>query len=180
MNNRYNQYTMQRIGTFILLLTLSTYFQSCHSHAADNSASIVDSSAIRSTGTIISTHNPEFRKEVKKAAVAEYKERTDDKLNEFYFAVRLFETRQTDNYLIKMEFEGIEGEDTLKLPDLGTPPRPVLQKGKDKYSCIIGFMDNDNQFREYKKVFVTGNGKNLRITALKHYAVTEGFKLESE
>jgi hypothetical protein len=171
---------MQRIVAFILLLTLSTYFQSCRSRAADNSVPNADSMATKPAAAIISAHNPEFRAAVKKGAVAEYKGKTDDKLNDFYFAVRLFETRQTDNYLIKMEFEGIEGEDTLKLPDLGTPPRPVLQKGKDKYSCIIGFMDNDNQFREYKKVFVTENGKNLRITALKHYAVTEGFKLESE
>jgi hypothetical protein len=171
---------MQRIVALILLSILSVYFQSCRSHAAGNSAIGADSSAIKPTRSIISTHNPEFRKDVKKTAVDEYKERTDDKLNEFYFAVRLFETRQTDNYLIRMEFEGIEGEDTLKLPDLGTPPRPMLQKGKEKYSCIVGFLDNDNQFREYKKVFVTNNGRNLRITALKHYSVTEGFKLESE
>jgi hypothetical protein len=63
----------------------------------------------------------------------------------------------------------VNGEDTLKLPNFGTLPRPVIQKGKEKYSCIIGFMDKQNQFREYKKVYVKGN--QLKITALKHYAV---------
>jgi hypothetical protein len=171
---------MQRTFAFILLSTLSLYLPSCHSHSADPAAQGADTTAAAPVKALLSSHNPEFRKEVKKEAVAEYKEKTDDKLNNWYFSVRLFETRQTDNYLIKMEFEGIEGEDTLKLPDLGTPPRPVVQKGKEKYSCIIGFMDNDNQFREYKKVFVTDNGRNLRITALKHYSVTEDFKLESQ
>ena len=70
-----------------------------------------------------------------------------------------------------MEFEEIRGTDTLRLPNFGTMPEPVIQKGSEKYSCIIGFLDQDKNFREYKKVYVKNNV--LRITALKHYAVTE-------
>jgi hypothetical protein len=112
---------------------------------------------------------PMFRESVKQEPAAQYQQRTDNPLNEWYFAVRLYETRKTFQYLIKLEYEEIHGQDTLKLPNFGTLPRPEIRKGPDKYSCIIGFLDKENQFREYKKVYVVGD--RLKITALKHYAV---------
>jgi hypothetical protein len=112
---------------------------------------------------------PLYRDSIKKEPVAEYRQKTDNPLNDWYFSVRLYETRKTFHYLIKLEFEELRGQDTLKLPNFGTLPQPVIRKGDDKYSCIIGFMDKENQFREYKKVYVIG--ERLKITALKHYAV---------
>jgi hypothetical protein len=109
------------------------------------------------------------RQQVKTEPVAEYKEKTDNPLNDWYFSVKLYETPKTFQYLVKLKYEELEGDDTLTLPDFGTEPKPVIQKGNDKYSCIIGFMDNHNQFREYKKVYVKNN--ELKITALKHYTV---------
>ncbi len=89
---------------------------------------------------------------MKKEPVAEYKEKIEDRLNKnWFFSVRLYETSRTLSYRVNMKYEELEGDDTLKLPDLGTPPKPVIQKGADPYSCMIGFMDNDNKFREYKK-----------------------------
>lgn len=113
---------------------------------------------------------PSERKEVKKEAVASYRVKTDDPLNDFYFGVQLFETKKTFHYLMKLEFETIDGKDTLRLPNFGTMPEPVIRKGPEKYSAIIGFMDKDKQFREYKKVYVAGN--KLKVTALKHYGVS--------
>ena len=110
------------------------------------------------------------RDSVKTAPVASYSVRTDNPLNEWYFKVQLFETPQTFKYLVKLQFEEIQGEDTLTLPNLGKMPEPVIQKGPDKYSCILAFKDQDGQVREYKKVYVKNN--SLKITALKHYAVT--------
>ncbi len=72
----------------------------------------------------------------------------------------------------------MDGDDTIKLPDLGGQPRPVIQKGPDKYSCILGFMDNDSAFREYKMVYAKGDV--FGIKTLKHYAVTQGYRLVSE
>lgn len=112
---------------------------------------------------------PMFRDTIQKAPVAEYRVKTDNPLNDWYFSVRLFETRKTFYYLIRLQFEEIQGTDTLKLPNFGILPQPVIRKGPENYSCIIGFMDKDNQFREYKKVYVVGD--RLKITALKHYAV---------
>jgi len=131
--------------------------------------------------------NPEFRAAVKKDPVAEYRIRTESHPQERYFSVRLYETPETMKYIAKVEFEGCKGADTIKLPDMGTPPHPVLQKGEEKYACIIGLLDNDRNFRELKKVYVMekGEGKNvktvnLKITTLKHYIVTEDYRLVSQ
>ena len=113
---------------------------------------------------------PTTRDSVRKNAVASFSERTDNPLNEWYFKVELFETPQTFKYLVKLQFEEIQGEDTLVLPNLGIMPEPLIQKGPDKYSCILAFKDQDGEVRDYKKVYVKNN--SLKITALKHYAVT--------
>ena len=112
---------------------------------------------------------PAERTDSKKEAVASYRIKTDDPLNDWFFSVSLFETKKTFHYLMKLEFETIEGTDTLKLPNFGTMPEPVIRKGPEKYSAIIGFLDKDKQFREYKKVYVVGD--KLKVTALKHYGV---------
>jgi hypothetical protein len=161
-------------------LLISTFFSACHSNTGNNTSSDSLAATGKKAGDVKSIHNPEFRKDVKKEAVAEYKERTDNRINDWYFSVRLFETDRTDNYAMKIQFEELKGEDTIRLPDLGTPPKPVIQKGKDKYSCIVGFMDNDNQFREYKLVYVTPKGQDLKIKTLKHYSVTENLTLVSQ
>ncbi len=113
---------------------------------------------------------PAFRKDINKKPVASYKEKTENPLNEWYFKVELYETEKTFHYLMKLEYEEIRGIDTLKLPNFGTLPVPVIQKGPEQYSCIVGFLDKDKKFREYKKVYVKNNV--LKVTAIKHYAVS--------
>ncbi len=139
----------------------------CHSNNANTGVTNTDSVA---TVTSAANNIPEFRKEVKKEPVAEYKEKTDDPLNNWYFLVRLYETPKTFQYRLQMQFEEIRGEDTLKLPDFGIEPKPELRKGKDKYSCVVGFIDKDNKFREYKMVYVKG-GNTLKLVTLNHYSV---------
>ena len=112
---------------------------------------------------------PLFRDTVQKAPVATYRVKTDNPLNDWYFSVRLYETPKTFYYLMRLQFEEIQGTDTLKLPNFGTLPRPEIRKGPERYSCIIGFLDKEHQFREDKKVYVVGD--KLKVTALKHYAV---------
>ncbi len=112
---------------------------------------------------------PLFRDTLQKAPVAEYRVKTDNPLNDWYFSVRLYETPKTFYYLMRLQFEEIQGTDTLKLPNFGTMPQPEVRKGPEGYSCIVGFLDKDKQFREYKKVYVVGG--TLKVTALKHYAV---------
>lgn len=130
-----------------------------------------DSSLRTPAPTVVNPANniPLFRDSIQSEPVASYKEKTDNPLNDWYFAVKLYETPKTFHYRIHLQYEEIEGDDTLKLPNFGIMPEPVIQKGPEKYSCIIGFNDRDGQFREYKKVFVKDD--HLKITALKHYAV---------
>jgi hypothetical protein len=148
----------------------------CHSSGSGKSTFAADSSNGKPALPMFK-RNPEMRSHVKKEPVASYRQKTDNRLNDLYFSVKLYETPLTMRYVAKVDFEGLPGEDTIKLPDLGTEPQPVLQKGKEKYSCIIGLMDNDHQFRELKKVYVTDQGRELKITTLRHYMVTENYKL---
>ena len=143
--------TIMKINQFLFSFLVLFIFLSCHSSNNNNPQTTDNSSnqlVVNAADNI-----PEFRKEVKTAAVAEYKEKTDNPLNDWYFSVQLFESPVTFNYLMKLQFEEIRGEDTIRLPNLGVEPKPVIQKGKDKYSCIIGFMGPDNQFKEYKLFF---------------------------
>lgn len=112
---------------------------------------------------------PMYRTAVSTEPVAEYKQKTENPLNDWYFSVKLFETPKTFQYVMKLKYEEMEGDDTLFLPNVGTMPKPVIQEGEDKYSCIVGFMDNHNEFREYKKVYVKND--ELKVTSLKHYSV---------
>ncbi|WP_205512031.1 hypothetical protein [Longitalea arenae] len=112
---------------------------------------------------------PLYRNTVNPEPVAEHKEKTENPLNDWYFSVKLYETPKTFQYIMKVKYEELEGDDTLKLPDMGIAPKPVIQKGEDKYSCVVGFMDNHDQFREYKKVYVKND--QLKVTTLKHYSV---------
>lgn len=162
---------------FIVSALIVFNLPACHS-ASNHTGSDSDSAA-RAGSAVEGIHVPEFRKEVNKQPVAEYKEKVSDQLNnDWYFSVLLYETDRTLSYRVKMQFEELQGEDTLRLPDLGMPPRPVIRKGPDKYSCVLGFIDHDSIYREYKLVYV--KGEELGIRALKHYAVTQGYRLESQ
>jgi hypothetical protein len=159
-------------------LLFSFWLSACHSSTSDAGPMVAPDSPDNAKPALpMFKRNPEFRSHVKKEPVAEYREKTDNRLNDMYFSVRLYETPMTMRYVAKVEFEGLPGEDTIKLPDLGTEPHPVLQKGTDKYSCIIGLLDNEHHFRELKKVYITNKGRDLKITTLKHYIVTENYRL---
>jgi hypothetical protein len=159
---------MERKIIVSALMSFTIYFLSCQSGNQNNS--LQPDSATKPVVINPADNVPQYRKEIRKEAVAQYKEKTDNPLNDWYFSVALFETPKTFHYLLKLQFEELTGEDTLKLPDFGYQPKPLIQKGKEKYSCIIGFMDNENKFREYKLVHVDG-GNRLKVTTLKHYAV---------
>lgn len=148
-----------------MALTTAVIFISCSDNKKDTQQATATSSETPKPRSV-----PEVRDTIQRTPVASYSERTDNPLNEWYFKVQLFETKRTFKYLMKLQFEEIRGEDTLTIPNLGVMPEPVIQKGPDPYSCIIGFKDQDGKFRDYKKVYVRNN--TLKVTALKHYAVT--------
>ncbi|MCF0058880.1 hypothetical protein [Dyadobacter sp. CY356] len=113
----------------------------------------------------------DVRKEVKPEAVSSYSEAVKDKdgLNDWKFAVSLYETDQTFKYKIKVKYKELEAEDDLIVPNLGIEPKVEVKKGTGPLTCIIGFMDKENVFKEFKRVEVIGD--ELKIRQTKSYSM---------
>ncbi|REA61215.1 hypothetical protein DSL64_12210 [Dyadobacter luteus] len=121
---------------------------------------------------IVNDTIPEIRTNIKKEAVASFSEPVPDKdkLNDWKFSVDAYETGKTFQYLLKIRYKELQVKDSLTLPDFGIMPTIELQKGSEDFSCIVGFKGKENEFKEYKKVFID-NGE-LRITTIKAYRRT--------
>lgn len=117
-----------------------------------------------------STQIPATREKVNPAPVAEYKQKVPDALNDWYFMVRIYETTSTFQYLVKIKYQELEAQDSFYIPNLGIPPSVQLKQGGDPFTCIIGFPDKENNFKEYKQV-TAKNGK-VKLSTIGHYAVT--------
>jgi hypothetical protein len=164
--------------TTAFVLIAVVFVSACHSSSADQRVPGKDTLLVDVSHPDLPPpkHNPEFRTHVKKEAVAEFEEKTGRLEGDF--VVKLYQTPKTMAFRTDFEYEGLQGSDTIKLPDLGTEPHPVLQKGEDKYSCVIGFLDGDKKFRELK--LVHAKGAELKITTLRHWIVTDHYRLVSQ
>jgi hypothetical protein len=100
--------------------------------------------------------------------VASFAKKVPDELNDWKFAVNIYETKETFYFLMKMQYMELMAEDTLKIPNFGIAPKIEVKAGKDSYSCIIGFLDKQNVFKEYK--LVTAKDGNLSVKILHRYA----------
>ena len=87
------------------------------------------------------------------------------------FNVALYETRYTFKYLIKINYKGIEATDSLRIPDLGYAPAPEIKAGTVRPSCIVGFLDDKQQFMEGNEVVFEDN--KLKFHTLKTYDVSK-------
>ncbi len=113
---------------------------------------------------------PAERKEVNTNAVKSYSETIKSFETTDEFKVSLFETKETFNYLIKIQYKQLNEEDTLKVPNLGIQPAVGIVKGDSiRPSCIVGFFDDKKQFRESKLIYFDNN--KLKVHVLKYYAV---------
>ena len=110
------------------------------------------------------------RSDPKTAPVAQHEEKVKNDLNNWVFAVKLYETEKRFTYKLALQYEEVSGEDEITFPNLGAEPKPQIKKGSGEYECIIGFLDQQGAFREYKKVHVVDG--NLKVTTLKSYAIT--------
>jgi hypothetical protein len=110
---------------------------------------------------------PAARKDVNKKAVASYIVPMGDPKLDWKFGAEVFETPETFKYFLVMYQEGTIQNDTLVLPDLGIWPVVQIKPGTEKLSCIIGFLDDKNVFREYKMLSVKDN--QLILKTLKRY-----------
>jgi hypothetical protein len=131
-----------------------------------------DSDKVKETYKVTNDTIPETRSTVKSEAVASYSEpvKDKDKLNNWKFAVELYETPAMFKYLVKIEYMALNEKDTVTIPNFGILPKVEVRKGTEPLSCIIGFLDKEGEFKPYKQVAV--EDKNLKITTLRHYART--------
>jgi hypothetical protein len=126
--------------------------------------------APENTPTVINDTIPETRRTVSKAPVTVYSEKVKDPLNDWKFAVELFETPATFKFLMAIEYEATNVTDTITIPNFGILPKLEIQQGEEPLSCIVGFYDKKGQFMPYKQVSV--QGKQLKIATVQHYART--------
>ena len=113
---------------------------------------------------------PTVRNVVNPKAVASYHEKVKDPLNDWRFAIDLYETPHTFDYLLTIEYKTLNEKDTIHIPNFGIRPEVIVQKGEAPLSCIIGFNNKSGEFMPYKKVAVTGG--QLKITTIQTYART--------
>lgn len=150
---------MKNTVLFFVLLIIS-----CSDNSKQQSKMTSSTAAITSNDTI-----PVVRKQVSKSPVASYIIPINNPLLYQYFGVKIYETPLTFQYLLKMQYEGMIETDTLKIPNFGTWPIVQSRKGPEKLSCIIGFLDKEKHFKEYKMLLAKDN--KLMLIVLKRYGV---------
>lgn len=137
--------------------------------AACNNRELQSQDSTESTLFVSHDTVPELRTTVRKEPVASYHVPVGDRKLERNFGVSVYETPFTFKYLLEMQYESMEETDTLRLPDFGSWPVVEVHPGKDKLSCIIGFLDEKKKFREYKMLSAKGN--RMSLTVLKKYGI---------
>ncbi len=144
-----------------LLIIISCFLLSCNNNKPSE----------EKNDTIVINHDtvPDIRTNIKSTPIVTYQEKVKDELNDWNFSVQIFETKQTFHFLMKVKYKEVFGTDTLKIPNFGINPTIEIHQGKEKNSCIVGFFDKKNIFREYKLVAVKDD--QLQIKTLKHYGV---------
>lgn len=132
------------------------------------------SGTVKETTVIEPATVSQTRTNVKASAAASYSEPIKDELNNWKFAVALYETERTFHYTVRVQCKEIRVTDSVNIPDFGTMPRVEIRKGNRPLSCIIGFLDKENIFQEYREVSFMDD--RLRMKTLHTYAVTRTVK----
>ena len=110
---------------------------------------------------------PTTRKTVNAKPVAAYVIPMGDPKLDRKFGTEIYETPETFKFKLVLYNDGTVVNDTLEFPNFGIAPVIQVKPGTEKLSCIIGFVDNKNVFREYK-MLSEKNGQ-LLLTTLKRY-----------
>ena len=148
---------MKKLAAFCCILIVS-----CQQNDRPKDASAPGPITVISNDTI-----PETRASVQQAAVASYSEPVPDELNDWKFAVQVYETKRTFHFILRMQYKELRVSDSLNIPNFGIAPKPETRKGPEPLSCIIGFLDKKGEFKAYKKLAVKND--RLKFTTLNHY-----------
>lgn len=148
-----------RKRSFVLI---SLAFAGCS--APVSSGNTKDSTVVIPADTV-----SQLRTHINSTPAAIYSEKIPDELNDWKFEVSLYETSKTFQYLLRVRYKELRIADSLQVPDLGILPEVAIHKGKDPLSCIIGFLDKKDEFKEYKLVRIKND--QLKITTINNYRI---------
>lgn len=116
---------------------------------------------------------PAVRKVVNKKPVASYWVEMNAKLDR-KFGVDVYETPYTFKYLLSMQYDAMPQMDSLEIPNFGKWPVIKIIPGKEKLSCIIGFLDLKGNFKEYK--LLSAKNDQLKLSTLKYYSTANYYR----
>lgn len=107
-----------------------------------------------------------------KKPIATYTVPVDDgvgNLNNWKFAVNIYETSKTFTYKINFEYKEIKSSQTIQIPNFNTMPVVSIKPGKSALDCMIGFNDAKGLFKDYIQVNV--KNEQLKVKKVNSYAV---------
>ena len=137
----------------------------------NNTTEINAGDTVRGDSLVSTSDNIPFEREtVNSRPVKSYSETIKTFARDDEFQVKLYETKRTFKYLLKISYKQLEVMDTLRVPNFGIQPNVEIKKGDSvRPSCIVGFLDKEKKFRESKLIYFQGN--KLRVRVLRYYAV---------
>lgn len=146
-----------------LFLFLLTGLFACknNEHPTDK---VADTKVIVLTDTI-----PALRTTVQKEPVASHVQKVPDELNDWKFAVNVYETKRRFHYVVRMQYKELRVTDSLSLPNIGIEPVIQIEKDKEPFSCTLGFPDKKGNFKPLSRASVKGD--RLRFKTVASYAV---------
>ncbi|NCT94756.1 MAG: hypothetical protein GXC72_10055 [Chitinophagaceae bacterium] len=145
----------------------------CNQVAETGAGTQVDSTPVSPASAAI----PETRTHINPKPVAVYQKTVPDELNKWVFQVEVYETARTLDYLVRMQYKELRISDQFRLPPLAKMPEINIKPGQAPFSCIIGFVDQQQVFRPYKEVVV--KHEQLRFKTVATYSVSKK-KVSSE
>jgi len=146
-----------------LFLFLLTCFFACKNNE-NPTDKVVDAKVIVFTDTI-----PPLRTTVQKEPVASHVQKVPDELNDWKFAVNVYETKRRFHYVVRMQYKELRVTDSLTLPNIGIEPSVQIQKDSDPFSCTLGFPDKKGNFKPLSRASVKGD--RFRFKTVASYAV---------
>jgi len=149
-----------KIYLYLLLITLL--------FACNNTSEEVKSQ--QETAVVIPAESiSEIRSTVRKEAVASHQQKVADELNDWKFAVNIYETERRFHYTVRMQYKELRISDSINIPNLGKEPILEIKKDSLPYSCTIGFLDNKGTFKPYYRANIMKD--QLRFKKIAGYGV---------
>lgn len=90
-------------------------------------------------------------------------------LNNWKFAVNIYETAKTFNYKVNVQYKEIKSTEIIQIPNFNTMPKVSIKPGKSGLDCMIGFDDAKGLFKDYIQVSV--KNEQLKVKKVNSYAV---------